>query len=77
MKGQEERDRIKLTFCNWNLLTFQNFDLELQTSIFDFEFRRSKLEVNHLSRRPLSPQIFAHKSELMSFSFDFSLFFIF
>ena len=77
VKGQEERDGIKLTFCNWNLLTFQKFDLEFQTSSFDFEFRRSKLEVNHLLRRPLSPHIFAHPPELTIFFFFFFLFFLF
>ena len=46
--GEEEgeRDGIKLTFCNWNLLTFKKFDLELQTSSFDFEFRLRNWKLN-------------------------------
>ena len=62
----------KVTFCDGFFLTFMKSNLELQTSSFDFEFRSSKWEVGHLSRRPLSPLISAHPSE-----FDVFFFFLF
>ena len=46
-EGEEERGGIKFTFCNWNLLTFKKFDLELQTraSTSSSDFRNWKLNI--------------------------------